>query len=422
MIYKYEDRLKIRGGSRLNGEITVQTSKNACLPILSASIISNGVVRIDSCPDILDVQNMIEILAELGVSVRKSDNDYILDSRSLNLNHLDFNLCKTMRSSIFLLGAILTRCDSVMLTTPGGCNIGERPIDIHLKAFKKLGVTIRQMGEYIFLNAKNAHAGKVKLKLPSVGATENIVQFASTLKGKTTIYNAAREPEVVDLCNFLSKMGAKIIGAGTKKITIYGVDRLHGTEYTPIQDRIVAGTILCAVAITGGNVRLKYSNSTQIRKLIEILSRMGCQINVKSDIIELTSDGNLHSIAKVETGYYPDFPTDLQSIMLTLCALVHGETEIVERVFESRFLIVPELVKMGANIEVFSNRRVKVVGVDSLSGACLQAKELRGGASLVLAGLRAKGETIIDNVHFIDRGYEQIESMFTSLGADIERV
>lgn len=422
MSYRKKDKFIINGGNKLYGTIKVQTSKNATLPIMSASLLTTESVKINSCPDILDVQNMIKILKKLGAKVERIGDDYIIDNSQIDDICLDYNLCKTMRSSIFLLGSILARFKTMSLTMPGGCKIGERPIDIHIDAFKRLGVKVVELDDFIFFNAEHAKANKIKLKIPSVGATENIVQFASTLKGKTTIYNAAREPEVVDLCNFLIKMGANIKGAGTNKITIFGVDRLKGVEYRPIPDRIVLGTLLIATAICGGIIQINNAILNQNEKLIDILLRMGCQINIKNDIITISRETPLKSIKSVSTGYFPDFPTDLQSLMLTLSCIVKGKTQINEKIFENRFLIVDELKKMGAKIQIIDNHTAIVEGVHKLSANKIKALDLRGGASLVLAGLAAEGRTIIENVHFIDRGYCHLESMLASLGADIKRI
>mgnify|MGYP005792639317 FL=1 len=422
MSYRKKDKFIINGGNKLYGTIKVQTSKNATLPIMSASLLTTESVKINSCPDILDVQNMIKILKKLGAKVERIGDDYVIDNSQIDDICLDYNLCKTMRSSIFLLGSILARFKTMSLTMPGGCKIGERPIDIHIDAFKRLGVKVVELDDFIFFNAEHAKANKIKLKIPSVGATENIVQFASTLKGKTTIYNAAREPEVVDLCNFLIKMGANIKGAGTNKITIFGVDRLKGVEYRPIPDRIVLGTLLIATAICGGVIQINNAILNQNEKLIDILLRMGCQINIKNDIITISRETPLKSIKSVSTGYFPDFPTDLQSLMLTLSCIVKGKTQINEKIFENRFLIVDELKKMGAKIQIIDNHTAIVEGVHKLSANKIKALDLRGGASLVLAGLAAEGRTIIENVHFIDRGYCHLESMLASLGADIKRI
>ncbi len=422
MSYRKKDKFIINGGNKLYGTIKVQTSKNATLPIMSASLLTTESVKINSCPDILDVQNMIKILKKLGAKVERIGDDYVINNSQIDDICLDYNLCKTMRSSIFLLGSILARFKTMSLTMPGGCKIGERPIDIHIDAFKRLGVKVVELDDFIFFNAEHAKANKIKLKIPSVGATENIVQFASTLKGKTTIYNAAREPEVVDLCNFLIKMGANIKGAGTNKITIFGVDRLKGVEYRPIPDRIVLGTLLIATAICGGVIQINNAILNQNEKLIDILLRMGCQINIKNDIITISRETPLKSIKSVSTGYFPDFPTDLQSLMLTLSCIVKGKTQINEKIFENRFLIVDELKKMGAKIQIIDNHTAIVEGVHKLSANKIKALDLRGGASLVLAGLAAEGRTIIENVHFIDRGYCHLESMLASLGADIKRI
>ena len=422
MSYRKKDKFIINGGNKLYGTIKVQTSKNATLPIMSASLLTTESVKINSCPDILDVQNMIKILKKLGAKVERIGDDYVIDNSQIDDICLDYNLCKTMRSSIFLLGSILARFKTMSLTMPGGCKIGERPIDIHIDAFKRLGVKVVELDDFIFFNADHVKANKIKLKIPSVGATENIVQFASTLKGKTTIYNAAREPEVVDLCNFLIKMGANIKGAGTNKITIFGVDRLKGVEYRPIPDRIVLGTLLIATAICGGVIQINNAILNQNEKLIDILLRMGCQINIKNDIITISRETPLKSIKSVSTGYFPDFPTDLQSLMLTLSCIVKGKTQINEKIFENRFLIVDELKKMGAKIQIIDNHTAIVEGVHKLSANKIKALDLRGGASLVLAGLAAEGRTIIENVHFIDRGYCHLESMLASLGADIKRI
>ncbi len=411
----------INGGNKLYGEIVNQTSKNASLPILSASIMCEGEVTIFDAPNITDVENMLKILSKLGVTIERKGKDIVLNPKTINNSVIDEELSKTMRSSLFLLGSMLNRFKCVDLTLPGGCKIGKRPIDISVYAFKKLGVEVTEFNDHVKFVAKNPKANKIKLRLPSVGATENIVQFACLLKGKTTIINAAREPEVVDLCNFLNQMGAKILGAGTSKITIYGVDKLSTTSYRPIGDRIVAGTVMCAVALCGGEVTMTNAVPYQNLKLIEILKQIGCQIDYKNDIIQISREGNLKSINEISTGYYPDFPTDLQSFMLVLSCLTNGETIIKENIFENRFLIVPELNKMGANIKIIDAKTVKVSGVDALKGTTVKAMDLRGGASLVLAGLVAKGETRVENMEFIFRGYENLDEILVSIGANIRK-
>lgn len=418
---KRKNVFEIKGGNKLNGEITIQTSKNAILPIISASILCEGNVEINNIPEIGDLNNMIKIMQGLGCKVEKTGSVITLNANSANNSNISCELMHSMRSSLFLLGSMLNKFGSCMISLPGGCDIGKRPIDIHISAFEKLGVKVDPIGECIYFDAKNAKACKIKLRIPSVGATENIIQFACKLKGKTTIINAAREPEVVDLCNFLNLCGAKILGAGTNKITIYGVNKLKGTKYTPIGDRIVAGTIMCAVAICGGNVTIYNSSAHQNKKIIEKLVQMGCQINIKNDIINISREGPLSTCKHISTGYYPDFATDLQSLLLTVCCLAKGETIVEENLFENRFLIVPELKKMGAEITLVNSKKATITGVNNLNGTTVKAQDLRGGASLVLAGLHAKGKTIINCIHHIDRGYEKLEEMLHSLGANIIR-
>ena len=413
---------EIIGGNKLFGEIVNQTSKNATLPILSASLLSNDKVYIYNVPKITDVINMLKILKRVGVLVRNMGEYIYLNPQTANNTVLDYELSRSMRSSLFLLGSMLQRFKEVDLTLPGGCKIGKRPIDIHINAFRKMGVEVQEFENHTYFKVKKAHSAKIRLRIPSVGATENIVQFACKLKGKTTIYNAAREPEVVDLCNFLNQMGAKILGAGTKKITIYGVDKLHSTKYKPIGDRIVAGTIMCAVAICGGEVKIKNAVPYQNLKLIEILRKIGCQIDYKDDIIKISRSSELTAINRVKTGYYPKFPTDLQSFMVAVSCIAKGKTTIQENIFENRFLIVPEIQKMGAKIKQISQNTVKINGINEIMGTVIEAKDLRGGASLVLMGLAGTGKTVVENVHFIDRGYENLENIFKNLGANIKRI
>ncbi len=413
---------EIIGGNKLKGTIKVQTSKNAVLPIMAATIITPGVFKILDCPNIVDLKNMLTILETFGAKIEKDQTGYIIDTKEIDITKLDCELCKTMRSSLFLLGSMLARCGKAIITEPGGCKIGARPIDLHLKSLKHLGVKITEVGDKIYFDASHAHAGKVKLKLPSVGATENLVEFACKLKGKTTIYNAAKEPEVVDLCNFLNKMGAKIVGAGTDKITIYGVNSLYPVVYTPISDRIVAGTIMCGVALCGGDVVLTNVLAEHNMDLITKLQLMGCKITYNNNTIHIVSHGKLRALNCIETGYFPAFPTDEQSLMLVCSCLASGQTEIKEHIFENRFLTLPELKKMGANVLQKDKNSVTIIGVRELYAQNLKAMDLRGGASLVLAGLVAKGKTIISNIGYIDRGYDGIETMFALLGANIKRV
>lgn len=416
-----ENSFKIVGGRELYGTIKVQISKNAVLPIMSASLLCAGTVCLKNCPNISDFHNMTQILKKMGVKVLKLGNHYIFNVKNATNANIDCELAKTMRSSVFLIGSTLAKFKTVVFVSAGGCKIGKRPIDLHIKAFKDLGVQIIETENKVIFDAATAHAGVVKLKIPSVGATENIVQFASLLKGKTTIINPAKEPEVVDLCNFLNSMGAKIKGAGTNKITIYGVNKLKSTQYQPISDRIITATIMSAVALCGGNVTLTNTNYKHNKNFIHKLRRIGCVIKIKNDIINVNSNKPLTSLKRIETGYFPKFPTDLQSFMVVLACLSRGSTIIKENIFENRFLIASELNKMGANIKQLNDRTVIVKGVNSLNSSNVEAKDLRGGASLVLAGLVASGETVVNGVELIDRGYDHLENMLASLGANIKR-
>ena len=416
-----ETYFEIEGGNKLYGEILNQTSKNATLPIMSACLMLDGVTKITNYPKIKDVDNMISLLSFLGAEINTQETNLIINTNNCQNVGIDEQLSKTMRSSVFLLGSYLSRFKNVMLTLPGGCDIGLRPIDIHISALKKLGVKVECLGNNIFFDATNACSNKIKLKKPSVGATENIIQFACKLKGVTTIFNAAKEPEVVDLCNFLNLAGAKILGAGTSRITIYGVDVLEGVTYKPMGDRITSGTIVGAVAMCGGDVTIKNAVPYQNLNFLKKVASMGCQIDIKNDIIHIVSGGNLISAGKIETGYYPEFPTDLQSIMLAMSTIAKGETTIIENIFENRFQILDELAKCGAKFKKINNRIVKVRGVENLKSADFISKELRGGAALMLLAMRAEGKSKITGIHYIDRGYVQIEETLSKLGVKIKR-
>lgn len=416
-----DDKLIVIGGNELNGAVSVQTSKNAVLPILAGSILNENEVVICNVPHLLDVENMAGILKDLGVKIKVQENNYILDSGSVSKTVLNQELCKTLRSSIFLLGPLLARFKKATITYPGGCDIGDRPIDLHLKGLKALGVEISTIHSLIYCDGKNMHSGVVHLDFPSVGATENLMMASVFLQGQTRLINVAKEPEIVDLQNFLNKMGCDVSGAGTPEITINGVDKLIHTQYTPIGDRIVAGTLMLATAITGGKVCLKNADSKNNESLIAKLVSVGCQIDIESDIIYITSKGRLPSISLIDTQVYPGFPTDLQSQMMALQVVSNGVSVICENVFENRFKQAKELIKLGADI-VLRDRVAVIKGVEELNGAPVEACDLRGGAGLVLAGLKANGYTTISNAYHIDRGYEHIEDIFTQLGADVKRI
>ena len=415
------NKFVIVGGHELNGEATIQTSKNAVLPILAGCVLCDDMISINNVPNIVDVNNMFKILLDLGVKINHVDKNCYVDASNITSLVLNQELCKTLRSSIFLLGPLLARFKHATISYPGGCDIGNRPIDLHLSGLEKLGVKIVKRHSLIDCDAREMSSGLVQLDFPSVGATENLMMSAVFLKGTTRLINVAKEPEIVDLQNFLNSMGADISGAGTAEITINGVDKLHSTQYTPINDRIVAGTLMIATALVGGKVVLKNTDFKNNQSLITKLSSVGCKINIKNDIINITSKGRLPSIALIDTQVYPGFPTDMQAQIMALQTVSDGVSVICENVLENRYKHAKELVKMGANI-ILRDRVAIIKGVEDLMGASVDATDLRAGAGLVLAGLKAVGYTTINNIEHIDRGYENFEGILRGLGVDIKRI
>lgn len=416
------DKYIINGGNKLNGVIEVPCAKNSYLAILAGCVLTSGTVCLHKCPRFADIDKMLEILSDLGAKVIRRDDDVILDCKNISNYAISPELAKKIRSSIFLLGPILARLKKAVVVYPGGCDIGSRPIDLHLKGLRALNATITEIHGLIECSASNLRGECIHLDYPSVGATENIMMAAVFAKGVTKIYNAAKEPEVVDLQNFLNKMGAKIYGAGSGTITIVGVERLSlSVEYTPIPDRIIAGTYLIAAACCGGDVTVKNVEIEHIYALITKLKYAGCDFFVKGDTIRLVSKKRLKSFKRFQTLPYPGFPTDLQPQGLVLQAISQGSCLITENLFETRFKHVPELIKMGADITI-QDRTAYVTGVSKLYGADVACSDLRAGAALTIAGLVAEGQTIVHNVHNIDRGYDHLEEAFRSLGADIRRV
>lgn len=411
----------IQGGGKIEGEIDVQGAKNAVLPILAATILNGGKNVIYNCPDLRDVSMTIAVLKNLGCRVKRQNKVLVVESDQISDCKIPEELMRQMRSSIIFLGAIIARCKKAVVSMPGGCEIGNRPIDLHLKALRKLGVDITEAHGYINCSAENLHGDNIQLDFPSVGATENIMLAACMAEGTTVITNAAREPEIVDLEQFLNRQGAKISGGGTDVIRIEGVKKLYGVEHTIIPDRIVSATYLAAAAVTGGSVILRNTDASHMGAILAALREMGCRIYTEKARIILTAPaGRLKSIEKITTMPYPGFPTDIQSPFMSLCCIADGTTMFVENIFENRYQHVEELVRMGADIKV--DGRVAVIqGVRRLSGARVVAKELRGGAALVVAGLVADGITEIENVKYIDRGYEAIEKYLSACGAAIKR-
>ena len=410
----------ITGGSRLDGKLCIESAKNAVLPILAGAILTDEQVVIENCPKIKDVLNMIKILSSIGVKTVFEGNTLIIDASGINGYRLDSTLTKELRSSVFMLGALVSRMKKAVLAYPGGCNIGLRPVDIHISALKSLGVKVEEMGGEIICNAENVKGNEIYLDFPSVGATENAMLASVFADGETVIRNAAKEPEIEDLMYFLVRMGAKISGGGTDTVRITGVKRLSGTQYKPLCDRIEAGTYLIATAITGGKIELYNCKAENISSLIHKLRNNSCKIRIKNDIIYLKG-GDSKKAFNVETSPYPGFPTDLQAQIMSLAAVSEGTSLITENIFETRFRHVSELNKMGANI-IIRGKTAIVSGVKRLCGANVYAEDLRGGAALVLGALGAEGSSVVNDICHIERGYADMDIKLSLLGARIKKV
>lgn len=415
------DTYLINGGERLYGKLQIQSAKNAVLPLLAASVLTDEQVKIRGVPPISDVENMLRILTEVGAKVKRNGEYTVIDSSNAISHEIPARLTKELRSSVFMLGSVLTRFRRARISYPGGCDIGLRPIDLHLSGLKRLGVDIIEEGGFIECRADTLKGAEILLDFPSVGATENIILAAVKAEGMTVIRNAAKEPEIVDLQNFLNAMGAKVRGGGGGTVFVEGVKRLYGVEYTPIKDRIEAGTHLIAAAMCGGEIEVEGVQAENIAALLHKLRENGCKIHTKNDRIVLRSDGRLRAVDLVETMPFPGFPTDLQAQYSTLCSVALGTTLVVENLFETRYKFAAELKRMGADITV-RDRTAVVRGVERLHGAKVLASDLRGGAALVLAGLAAEGDTTVLDVAHIDRGYADFEYKLKKLGAKIRRV
>ena len=414
------DKYIIEGGVRLFGEAEIQSAKNAVLPLLAAAVLTDGQVKIHKCPRIADALNMVAILGELGCKTRFEGDTLCIDSADAANHEIPAALAKELRSSVFLLGSVISRFGRARIAYPGGCDIGLRPVDLHLNGLRRLGVAVSEDGGYIDCSCARLRGTEVLLDFPSVGATENLILAAAKAEGTTVIRNAAKEPEIADLQNFINRMGGKISGAGTAVITVEGVKKLHGAEYTPVSDRIEAGTFLIACAMCGGSIALKNADPVNIASLLHKLREISCKIHAENDKIYIECSRRL-SPKIVETSPYPGFPTDLQAQMTALACICEGATVIVENLFETRFKHVPELIRMGADITV-RGRSALVRGVPRLHGADVFASDLRGGAALTLAALSAEGRSSVTDLRFIDRGYSAFEYKLRALGARIRRV
>lgn len=409
----------INGGRRLKGAVTVNGSKNAVLPILAASVLNGSMNVLENCPEISDVKTSKDILKYIGCSVETENKTIIVNSSCVRRAEIPAALVKKMRSSIVFMGPLIARFKKASLSHPGGCALGKRPIDMHLSALKKMGVEITEENDMILCECGQLKGCNINLSFPSVGATENIILAAVLAKGDTIISNCAAEPEITDLCRYLSKIGAKIYGAGTPEIKITGVKELKPAVHTIIPDRIEAGTYMIMTAAAGGKVLLKNVIPAHLSALSDILSKMGCKIKTAPSSILIKASGKLYNTPIVKTLPYPGFPTDLQPQLTALASLSDGMCAFSETIFESRTAHIEELKKMGADISLINEHEFTVKGVNGLRGAEVSAKDLRGGAALIVAGLAAGGASVVKNSCHIERGYENLALNLQSLGADI---
>ncbi len=414
------EHLIINGGRRLSGTLEIQSAKNAVLPIIACCIMSKEDILIKNSPKISDIYNMLNIIRSIGGKAEFDGDDIYINCKDVNPVLVDSNLTGGIRSSIFILGPILSRFKRARISYPGGCDIGLRPIDLHVMGLKTLNVDVFEQSGMIMCDGEKLSGGVVNLDFPSVGATENLMMAGVLTKGRTVIRNAAREPEITDLQNFINFLGGNVAGAGTDTIVVTGVEKLGGGAYRPVSDRIVAGTYLAACALTGGDITLTNVKPNTFYSVIEKFARAGFSLKETSSTVRIIAKSRPKAIRKIETQPFPGFPTDMQAQTTALLSIADGSSIMVENLFESRFKYTVQLTKMGADITV-KDRVAMIKGVKELSPAFLRADDLRGGAALVIAALAAKGTSEIEGVHHIDRGYCRIEDDLKSLGADIIR-
>ncbi|MCG8538612.1 MAG: UDP-N-acetylglucosamine 1-carboxyvinyltransferase [Clostridia bacterium] len=414
-------KIIVRRSGPLKGTVKISGAKNSVLPIMAASLLAQEKVVLEDIPPLRDVEVMGEVLTSLGADVKKSSNGIVeINSSFIDNSEAPYDLIKKMRASFLVIGPLLARMGRARVSLPGGCAIGARPIDLHLKGLSALGAKINLGHGYVEAQANKLTGDKIYLDFPSVGATENIMMAATMAEGQTIIQNAAEEPEIVDLANFLNSLGANIKGAGTDTIKIQGVTGLGGTRHTVIPDRIEAGTYMVAAAITGGDITIKNALSDHLKPMIAKLKECGVEIFESGDQLRVNASNGINAV-DLKTLPYPGFPTDMQSQFMALLSVAKGTSVVIESVFENRFMHVSELNRMGANIKIEGHSAV-VQGVNMLEGAQVKATDLRAGAALILAGLVADGVTEINDIHHIDRGYVEIEEKLRHLGANIERV
>lgn len=407
-------------GKKLRGEVNVSGSKNASLPIIAATILNADITKLYNVPKIQDTKITLEILKILGCKIKRNSGKIEINSKHIAKTEIPENLMRQMRSTVILAGALLGRFKEVKFSYPGGCEIGSRPIDLHLAAFRKMGIQVEEMSGFIRCSCDKIVAAEINLDFPSVGATENIILAATLAEGTTIINNAAMEPEIIDLANCLNRMGAKVQGAGTNIIRITGVKKLKGTGYKVMPDRIEAGTFLCAAAVTGGKIKINNVVPEHLIPVIHKLKETGCEIEVCKNTIEIEAPKKLKAI-DIKTMPYPGFPTDLQQIFGSMLSTAKGTSVIIENIFENRFKYINELIRMGAKITIEGKTAI-IVGKKRLNGATVQGTDLRGGTGLIIAGLAAKGITKVENIEYVLRGYENLDDKLNMLGANIKEV
>lgn len=414
------DKIVVKGGERLVGEVEVGGSKNAALPIFAASLLTEGVNLLTNVPHLKDVDTIVRVLRNLGVKVGKEDRTYRIDATKASGHEAPYDLVKTMRASVLVLGPLVARLGKAMVSLPGGCAIGARPVNFHLKGLEMLGAKIELQHGYIEAKADRLKGATISFDTSTVGGTENLMMAATLAKGKTVLQNAAMEPEVVELAQVLNKMGARIDGMGTKVIQIEGVESLQATDHVIIPDRIEAGTLMAAAGLTRGNIKILNCPVRHLEAVISKLVESGMEIEVEGDGIRAAGSKRIRSV-DVKTAPYPGFPTDMQAQLMVMMTLARGLSVISETIFENRFIHISELQRMGAEIRIEGNAAI-VQGVEHLHGAPVMATDLRASASLILAGLAAEGVTEISRVYHLDRGYEGLDKKLANLGANIKRV
>ncbi len=416
------DKFLISGGTKLEGEVRISGAKNAALPLLAAMILADSPITLTNVPNLKDVNTLVKLIAGLGITMEYQGDTVKADTSTLSNQFAPYELVKTMRASILVLGPLLARYGNAQVSLPGGCAIGSRPVDQHLKALEALGAHIEVENGYVHATVDGRLKGAdITFDMVTVGGTENILMAAVLAEGVTTLRNAAREPEITDLANMLVKMGAKIDGIDTDTLIITGVESLHGCEYAVVADRIETGSYLAAAAITGGRVKTTHTDPSLLESVLEKFEEMGAEVTRGDDWIELDMQGKRPKAVSFRTLPHPEFPTDMQAQLMAVNVIGRGFATISETIFENRFMHVPELARMGANIQVEGNDAV-VTGVETLQAAPVMATDLRASFSLVLAALVAEGDTLIDRIYHIDRGYENIEQKLQSLGVNIKRV